>query len=79
MVLHTVTVAWCCINRHPCYPYVSMQILGKDRDQVSAVGKALGLNGTYLARSYIEQVRAAGVEWVGGYMCLTSISLHGSE
>lgn len=34
-----------------------VQIQGKDRKQVEAAGKALGLDGTYIARSYIEQVR----------------------
>ena len=34
-----------------------VQIQGKDRKQVAAAGKALGLEGTYIARSYIEQVR----------------------
>ena len=34
-----------------------VQIQGKDRNQVAAAGKALGLDGTYIARSYIEQVR----------------------
>ena len=33
-----------------------VQIQGKDRKQVAAIGKALGLDGTYIARSYIEQV-----------------------
>ncbi len=33
-----------------------VQIQGKDRNQVAAAGKALGLDGTYIARSYIEQV-----------------------
>ena len=33
-----------------------VQIQGKDRKQVAAAGKALGLEGTYIARSYIEQV-----------------------
>ena len=34
-----------------------VQIQGKDRKQVAAAGKALGLESTYIARSYIEQVR----------------------
>ena len=39
-----------------------VQIQGKDRKQVAAAGKALGLDGTYIARSYIEQVCDA---WYG--------------
>ncbi len=34
-----------------------VQIQGKDRNSVAQAGKALGLDGTYIARSYIEQVR----------------------
>lgn len=37
-----------------------VQILGKDRARVAQVGKALSLDGTYIARSYIEQVRFFG-------------------
>jgi adenylate cyclase class IV len=33
-----------------------VQIQGKDRNAVAAAGRALGLEGTYIARSYIEQV-----------------------
>lgn len=33
-----------------------VQIQGKDRNKVAEAGKALGLDGTYLATSYIEQV-----------------------
>ncbi|KAK9815690.1 hypothetical protein WJX72_008170 [[Myrmecia] bisecta] len=34
-----------------------VQIQGKDRELVAAAGKKLGLDGTYIARSYIEQVQ----------------------
>lgn len=34
-----------------------VQIQGKDRNKVAEAGKALGLDGTYLATSYIEQVQ----------------------
>lgn len=33
-----------------------MQIQGKDRAAVAEAGRKLGLDGTYIARSYIEQV-----------------------
>lgn len=33
-----------------------LQIQGKDRLAVAEAGKQLGLDGTYIARSYIEQV-----------------------
>ena len=33
-----------------------MQIQGKDRAAVAEAGHRLGLDGTYIARSYIEQV-----------------------
>jgi hypothetical protein len=33
-----------------------MQILGRERDRVAALGAALGLAGTYIPRPYIEQV-----------------------
>ena len=33
-----------------------MQIQGKDRAAVAEAGRRLGLDGTYIARSYIEQV-----------------------
>ena len=35
---------------------VVLQIQGKDRLAVAEAGKQLGLDGTYIARSYIEQV-----------------------
>jgi len=35
-----------------------MQVQGKDRLAVAEAGRKLGLNGTYIARSYIEQVTA---------------------
>lgn len=38
---------WCCA-----------QVLGRDRERVRELGRRLGLEGTYVARSYIEQVRA---------------------
>ncbi|GIL79958.1 hypothetical protein Vretimale_12820 [Volvox reticuliferus] len=34
-----------------------MQILGRDRERVAALGRDLGLEGTYIPRSYIEQVQ----------------------
>lgn len=34
-----------------------VQVQGKDRDKVAAVGKALGLEGSYIPKSYIEQVQ----------------------
>jgi hypothetical protein len=37
-----------------------MQILGRDRERVAALGRDLGLEGTYIPRSYIEQVGRAG-------------------
>ncbi len=33
-----------------------VQILGRDRDRVAALGRELGLEGSYIPRSYIEQV-----------------------
>ncbi len=36
-----------------------MQVQGKDRLAVAEAGRRLGLDGTYIARSYIEQVTAA--------------------
>lgn len=35
-----------------------VQIQGKDRAAVGEAGRRLGLEGTYIARSYIEQVKA---------------------
>ncbi len=35
-----------------------MQVQGKDRLAVAEAGRRLGLDGTYIARSYIEQVTA---------------------
>lgn len=35
---------------------VFVQVQGKDRNKVAKAGTALGLDGTYLAKSYIEQV-----------------------
>lgn len=37
-----------------------VQVLGRDRSKVAALGTALGLDGTYLPRSYIEMVGGAG-------------------
>ena len=37
-----------------------LQIQGKDRAQVAEAGTKLDLDGTYIARSYIEQVGTAG-------------------
>lgn len=37
-------------------PAHCMQIQGKDRAAVAEAGRRLGLDGTYIARSYIEQV-----------------------
>ncbi|EFJ49038.1 hypothetical protein VOLCADRAFT_59885 [Volvox carteri f. nagariensis] len=34
-----------------------VQILGRDRERVAALGRDLGLEGTYIPRSYIEQVQ----------------------
>lgn len=34
-----------------------VQIQGKDRLAVAEAGNKLGLDGTYIARSYIEQVK----------------------
>ena len=34
-----------------------VQIQGKERELVAQVGKQLGLDGTYIARSYIEQIQ----------------------
>ena len=36
----------------------SLQVQGKDRDVVGEIGRRLGLEGTYIPRSYIEQVGA---------------------
>lgn len=36
-----------------------MQIQGKSREQVAEAGRKLGLEGTYIARSYIEQIQLA--------------------
>eukprot|EP00884_Botryococcus_braunii_P008179 jgi/Botrbrau1/17362/Bobra.0015s0103.1 len=38
-------------------PHQYIQIQGKDRKLVADVGRKLGLEGTYIARSYIEQVQ----------------------
>lgn len=35
------------------------QIQGKNREQVAEAGRKLGLEGTYIARSYIEQIQLA--------------------
>ena len=43
----------------PCH----VQILGKDREKVAALGRQLGLDGTYIPHSFIEQVRL----WVAGW------------
>ena len=37
-----------------------VQIQGRDRNAVAQAGAALGLDGTYIARSYIEQARVHG-------------------
>ena len=37
-----------------------VQVQGKERDLVARVGGLLGLDGTYIPRSYIEQVRVRG-------------------
>ena len=42
-------------------PPTTLQVQGKDRGGVAAAGSALGLDGTYIARSYIEQVGQAAV------------------
>ncbi|KAG2492795.1 hypothetical protein HYH03_008955 [Edaphochlamys debaryana] len=34
-----------------------VQLLGRDRDRVAALGRDLGLEGSYIPRSYIEQVQ----------------------
>ena len=34
-----------------------VQVQGKSRDAVAAAGRALGLEGTYIPKSYIEQAR----------------------
>ena len=36
-----------------------LQIQGKNREQVAEAGRKLGLDGTYIARSYIEQIQLA--------------------
>lgn len=36
---------------------VFVQVQGKDRNKVAKAGSAMGLDGTYLAKSYIEQVQ----------------------
>ena len=40
----------------PCH----VQILGKDRDKVAALGRQLGLDGSYIPHSFIEQVCLRG-------------------
>lgn len=42
-----------------CSLPVLMQIQGKNREQVAEAGRKLGLDGTYIARSYIEQIQLA--------------------
>ena len=39
-----------------------VQVQGKSRDAVAAAGRALGLEGTYIPKSYIEQARRAQLE-----------------
>lgn len=41
-----------------------VQIQGKERAAVEAAGKALGLEGTYIPKSYIEQARPGSQERV---------------
>ena len=47
-----------------------MQVQGKDRLAVAEAGRRLGLDGTYIARSYIEQVTAT----VCTSLCETAIA-----
>lgn len=49
-----------------------VQIQGKDRNAVAAAGRALGLEGTYIARSYIEQVRPLPLNFL--FLCRLPIS-----
>ena len=61
--------ALCCVHGDAvCYAAVFstelrsgavVQIQGKDRLAVAEAGKQLGLDGTYIARSYIEQVSSS--------------------
>lgn len=39
-----------------------VQVQGKDRVSVAEAGRRLGLDGTYIPRSYIEQVNSAAME-----------------
>ena len=56
--------AHCALEAAHCKGYsgktnvlLDLQIQGKDRSVVAEAGRRLGLDGTYIARSYIEQVR----------------------
>lgn len=48
-----------------------VQIQGKDRLAVAEAGKQLGLDGTYIARSYIEQVCSSSTLSTS-YKCIKS-------
>ncbi len=43
----------------PTQGYAHLQIQGKSRELVAEAGRKLGLDGTYIARSYIEQIQLA--------------------
>ena len=64
----------------PCH----VQILGKDRDKVAALGRQLGLDGSYIPHSFIEQVclwvanRKSGYKHACWHSCYVSMGLHGS-
>jgi hypothetical protein len=50
-------------------PVGNTQVQGKEREKVAEAGKALGLDGTYIPFSYIEQVRSA-------YPTIAALCLH---
>lgn len=52
------------------------QVQGKDREKVAGVASQLGLDGTYVSRSYIEQVRRRWCIW--GRSLLVSLHACGS-
>ena len=58
---------------------VALQIQGKDRAGVAAAGSALGLDGTYIARSYIEQVGQGSCGFTHSQACCCSRSGHGHQ
>ena len=53
-----------------------MQVQGKDRAEVEAAGRALGLEGTYIPHSYIELVQIGHLTEVSGGGRLTGLGLH---